>query len=102
MLARRPAQAEAASSRKPATKPEQVGDFPLPLETAPMEAKSAERLPGVAGAWQYEPKWDGFRCLAFKAGKAVDLRAKSGKRLGRYLPEVVAMLRALSPKRFVL
>ena len=58
-----------------------------------MEAKSA----GAAareqpGTWQYEPKWDGFRCLAFKAGDAVELRAKSGKPLGRYFPEVVAML----------
>lgn len=59
-----------------------AADFPLPLDTAPMEAKSAEQLPKQAGAWQYEPKWDGFRCLAFKAGNAVDLRAKSGKPLG--------------------
>jgi ATP-dependent DNA ligase len=102
MVARRPPHAEAARSRKSAPSPEQVRDFPLPLETAPMEAKSAERLPGVAGAWQYEPKWDGFRCLAFKAGKAVDLRAKSGKPLGRYFPEVAAMLSALAAERFVL
>jgi ATP-dependent DNA ligase len=102
MVARRPHHAEAAHSRKSAPNSEQVRDFPLPLETAPMEAKSAERLPGVAGAWQYEPKWDGFRCLAFKAGKAVDLRAKSGKPLGRYFPEVVAMLSALAAERFVL
>jgi hypothetical protein len=67
-----------------------------------MEAKSAARLPGGAGAWQYEPKWDGFRCLAFKAHKTVDLRAKSGKPLGRYFPEVVAMLSALAAERFVL
>ena len=83
-----------APSRKPATKPRHGGEFPLPLETAPMEAKSAERLPQGADAWQYEPKWDGFRCLAFKAGRAVDLRAKSGKPLGRYFPEVVTMLAA--------
>jgi ATP-dependent DNA ligase len=73
-----------------------MGDFPLPVETAPMEAKSAEWLPKELGVWQYEPKWDGFRCLAFKAGKAVDLRAKSGKPLGRFFPEVVAMLNALA------
>jgi len=70
--------------------------------TAPMEAKSAPRLPERAGAWQYEPKWDGFRCLAFKAGKAVDLRAKSGKPLGRYFPEVVTALAALAADQFVL
>jgi ATP-dependent DNA ligase len=76
--------------------------FDLPLATEPMEAKSAERLPADAATWQYEPKWDGFRCLAFKSGTAVELRAKSGKPLGRYFPEVVAMLRDLAADRFVL
>ena len=74
--------------------------YPLPLDTPPMEAKSAAELPADAG-WLYEPKWDGFRCLAFKAGNAVDIRAKSGKPLGRYFPEVVANLRALPVERFV-
>ena len=76
--------------------------FDLPLDTAPMEARTAERLPDDDGGWQYEPKWDGFRCLAFKAGDAVDLRAKSGKPLGRYFPEVVAMLRQVAADRFVI
>jgi ATP-dependent DNA ligase len=82
-----------------ATRPEAVA---LPLETAPMEAQSAEALPVGGGAWQYEPKWDGFRCLAFKEGGTVDLRAKSGKPLGRYFPEVVAWLSELPSARFVL
>jgi ATP-dependent DNA ligase len=102
MVARRPNHDQEASCRKPTSKPKQEGDFPLPLETAPMEAKSAERLPQGAGVWQYEPKWDGFRCLAFKAGRVVDLRAKSGKPLGRYFPEVVTMLASLASERFVL
>ena len=51
--------------------------FPLPLDTQPMEAKAVDVLPH-GDTWQFEPKWDGFRCLAFKAGDAVDLRAKSG------------------------
>ena len=51
--------------------------------------------------WQFEPKWDGFRCLAFKAGDAVELRAKSGKSLSRYFPEVVAIVGALAATRFV-
>jgi ATP-dependent DNA ligase len=76
-------------------------DFDLPVSTAAMEAKSAATLPGEPGAWQYEPKWDGFRCLAFKAGGAVDIRAKSGKPLGRFFPEVIAMLAALPVDRFV-
>jgi ATP-dependent DNA ligase len=60
--------------------------FPLPLDTPPMEARSSEELPDSDGPWQYEPKWDGFRCLAFKSGDMVDLRAKSGKPLGRSPP----------------
>lgn len=76
-------------------------DFPLPLDTPPMEAKAADALPAADGPWQYEPKWDGFRCLAFRQGDAVDLRAKSGKPLGRYFPELVAMLGGLAPSLFV-
>jgi ATP-dependent DNA ligase len=75
--------------------------FPLPLDTAPMEAKSVEALPDEPG-WQFEPKWDGFRCLAFREGGEVDLRAKSGKPLGRYFPEMVAALAALPVERFVI
>ncbi|MDB5562450.1 MAG: ligC [Hyphomicrobiales bacterium] len=77
-------------------------EFGLPLATEPMEARSAEALPGGEDLWQYEPKWDGFRCLAFKERDHVALRAKSGKPLGRYFPEVVAALAALPAERFVL
>ncbi|SDP86625.1 ATP-dependent DNA ligase [Phyllobacterium sp. YR620] len=73
----------------------------LPLDTQPMEARSAETLP-ADGGWQYEPKWDGFRCLAFKDGTEVDLRAKSGKPLGRFFPEMVELLAALPVQRFVI
>jgi ATP-dependent DNA ligase len=66
-----------------------------------MEAKLVTELPEEPG-WQFEPKWDGFRCLAFRAGREVDLRAKSGKPLARYFPEVVAMLAALKPSPFVI
>lgn len=75
--------------------------FALPLDTAPMEARAAESLPSGAG-WQYEPKWDGFRCLVFKSGGEVDLRAKSGKPLARYFPDLVDRIRALPKKRFVI
>jgi ATP-dependent DNA ligase len=67
--------------------------------SAPRCAHRAE-LPNEPG-WQFEPKWDGFRCLAYRAGKEVDLRAKSGKPLARYFPEVVAMLGALPQWHFV-
>jgi ATP-dependent DNA ligase len=66
-----------------------------------MEALLAAELPEGAG-WQYEPKWDGFRCLAGRGGGKVELTSKSGKPLGRYFPEVVAMLESLDEKRFLL
>jgi ATP-dependent DNA ligase len=66
-----------------------------------MEARLVNDLPEEPG-WQFEPKWDGFRCLAFRAGEEIELRAKSGKPLGRYFPEMTAMLRRLEPRRFVL
>lgn len=69
-------------------------------EFEPMEARQVEALPDEPG-WQFEPKWDGFRCLAYRAGVSVELRAKSGKPLGRYFPEVVDNLAALGPDRFV-
>jgi ATP-dependent DNA ligase len=73
----------------------------LPRNLVPMEARSVATLP-VGPSWQYEPKWDGFRCLALRDGSAVELRAKSGNSLSRYFPEVVTRLRSLPPKRFVL
>ena len=91
-----------ASTAKPFGKSGEEQGFALALDTPPMEARSAERLPPDPGVWQYEPKWDGFRCLAFKAGDDVELRAKSGKSLGRFFPEVVAVVRDLASKRFVL
>jgi len=57
-----------------------------------MEALLAAELPGDRG-WQFEPKWDGFRCLARRDGDDVTLTSKSGKPLARYFPEVVELLR---------
>ena len=76
-------------------------EFALALDLPPMEARLVDELPEEAG-WQFEPKWDGFRCLAFRAGEEIELRAKSGKPLGRYFPEMAAVLRRLEPSRFVL
>ena len=70
---------------------------PLP----PMEARSVDEIP-VGDDWQYEPKWDGFRCLAFRDGKNVFLQSKAGQPLARYFPDVVAQLKRLPAKRFVL
>jgi ATP-dependent DNA ligase len=66
-----------------------------------MEARLVAELP-IDPGWQFEPKWDGFRCLAFHDGDHVELRAKSGKTLTRYFPEMAAALAAAKPKRFVL
>jgi len=59
-----------------------------------MEAKPVAELPEGEG-WQYEPKWDGFRCIASIRAGAVELQSKSGKPLARYFPEVVAGLSEL-------
>ena len=67
----------------------------------PMEAKLVDALPTDEG-WQFEPKWDGFRCLIFRDGASVALQSKSGKPLGRYFPEVEAAVLALAADRFVL
>ncbi|HXR86364.1 MAG TPA: ATP-dependent DNA ligase [Stellaceae bacterium] len=75
--------------------------LPVPLTTPPMEAHIVDALPADNG-WQFEPKWDGFRCLAFRDDDDVALQAKSGKPLARYFPDMVAALRALPLKRFVL
>ena len=75
--------------------------MPTPGPPAPMEALLAAELPDGDG-WQYEPTWDGFRCLAGRDGGAVELTSKSGKPLGRYFPEVVAMLETLKEKQFLL
>jgi ATP-dependent DNA ligase len=70
-----------------------------------MEAKSVEELPAGAaeggGAWRFEPKWDGFRCLVFRDGDDIEFQSKGLKPLGRYFPELVEVVRALGPDRFV-
>src|SRR5438105_11274124 len=67
----------------------------------PMEADPATELP-TGKQWLYEPKWDGFRCLAFRDDNNVALQSKSQKPLTRYFPEVVAALKAVKSKNFVL
>lgn len=76
-------------------------NLPIPLDFPPMEAESALQIP-TGDEWQYEPKWDGFRCLAFRDGDEVEMMSKSGQALARYFPEVVSALLALEPKRSVL
>jgi len=66
-----------------------------------MEALLAAELPEGEG-WQYEPKWDGFRCLARRDGAEVTLTSKSGKPLARYFPDIVDMLSQMKTRRFLL
>ena len=90
-----------AAPRPRMRRPSGLAELPVPIDTPPMEARLVDDLPDEPG-WQFEPKWDGFRCLAFRAGDEVDMRAKSGKPLARYFPEVVALLRRLLQERFVI
>ncbi|NUT00074.1 MAG: ATP-dependent DNA ligase [Sphingomonas sp.] len=71
---------------------------PAPI---PMEALLAAELPEGPG-WQYEPKWDGFRCIARREGDRVEMISRSGKPLGRYFPEVVERLGDLKAKSFTI
>jgi ATP-dependent DNA ligase len=66
----------------------------------PMETKSVEEIP-TGTHWQYEPKWDGFRCLAFRRGAEIFLQSKSGQPLGRYFPDVAEELARLPARNFV-
>src|SRR5215216_2417060 len=69
---------------------------PLP----PMETRSVDEIPTGDG-WQYEPKWDGFRCIAFRDGDEVYLQSKNGQPLARYFPDVADAVGKLSAQEFV-
>ncbi len=75
--------------------------LPLKRPYPPMEARSVDGVP-TGEEWQYEPKWDGFRCLAFRDGDSVVLQSKAGEPLQRYFPELVDALRAVKAPKFVL
>jgi ATP-dependent DNA ligase len=75
--------------------------LPIRPPYPPMEAKAVDAIPR-GDNWQYEPKWDGFRCLAFRKGDEVLLQSKAGQPLGRYFPELVEALQKLKPNQFVL
>jgi ATP-dependent DNA ligase len=75
--------------------------LPIQPPFPPMEARSRTELPAGAG-WIYEPKWDGFRCLAFRSGDKVVLQSKAGQALGRYFPELERALLEVPANKFVL
>ncbi len=78
-------------------------DMSLPIKPPfpPMEALLVGSIP-EGDEWEYEPKWDGFRCLAFRDGDKIELQSKSGQPLARYFPEVVTQLLKLKATRFVI
>jgi len=75
--------------------------LPLARPFFPMEAKSASEIP-TGPEWEYEPKWDGFRCIVFRDGDSVELQSKAGKPLTRYFPEIVEAMHKVKAKQFVL
>lgn len=75
--------------------------LPIKVPFLPMEALSVARIP-EGDNWQYEPKWDGFRCIVFRDGDEVHLQSKAGQPLERYFPDLVDQALGLGAKRFVL
>lgn len=76
-------------------------NLPIHPPYPPTEAKAVKEIPQGSG-WLYEPKWDGFRCLAFRSGNEIILQSKAGQPLARYFPEVVENLKNLPARKFVL
>jgi ATP-dependent DNA ligase len=75
--------------------------LPIRQPFLPMEARSVDEIP-IGKEWQYEPKWDGFRCLIFRDGDKIELQSKSGQPLTRYFPDLVEAVGRIKAKRFVL
>src|SRR5690349_20932314 len=78
-------------------------EMKLPIQPVylPMEAQQVGNIPR-GDEWQYEPKWDGFRCLAFRNDHEIALQSKSGQPMARFFPELVSALRELEPRQIVL
>jgi len=63
-----------------------------------MLAKLADEIP-VGEGWLYEPKWDGFRCIVFRDGDAIELASRNERPFTRYFPELLGpLLEALPPR----
>jgi ATP-dependent DNA ligase len=76
-------------------------NLPIQPPFPPMEARRVDKIP-TGDVWQFEPKWDGFRAIAFRDGDEIALQSKAGQPLARYFPEVVEALRGLEARQFVL
>lgn len=75
--------------------------LPVNPPVLPMLAKRVAELPRD-GEWIFEPKWDGFRALVFRAGDEVLIQSRDEKPLNRYFPELLETLQAQLPTRCVL
>ena len=75
-------------------------NLPLMPPVAPMLAKAVEAIP--RGAYDYEPKWDGFRAIVFRDGDQVEIGSRNARSLTRYFPEVVSAIVSGLPERCVL
>lgn len=74
-------------------------DLPVMPPVAPMLAKSVPEIP--AGAFSYEPKWDGFRSILFRDGDEVEIGSRNERPMTRYFPEVVEAAKANLPEKCV-
>ncbi|MGN6695394.1 MAG: ATP-dependent DNA ligase, partial [Aquihabitans sp.] len=76
--------------------------LPVMPPLLPMLAKASPELPEAdPGAYWFEPKWDGFRCIVFRDGDEVELGSRNDKPLTRYFPELLEPLKASLPERCV-
>ena len=75
--------------------------LPFRIPFPPMEATKSDQLP-PGDDWQFEPKWDGFRCLVFRKEQDIVMQSKAGQSLSRYFPELLAAFLALPYHSFVL
>lgn len=73
----------------------------LPPPFKPALANRADRIPR-GDAWQYEPKWDGLRAIAFHDGSQVFLQSRRGYSLNRHFPDLVAAFRLQFSKPVIL
>jgi len=76
-------------------------DLPVNPPILPMLAARVSELP-VDGTWIFEPKWDGFRALVFRAGDEILIQSRDEKSLNRYFPELLQPLASQLPDRCVL
>jgi ATP-dependent DNA ligase len=74
--------------------------FPIAPPVEPMLSAPRDDIP-VGDGWLYEPKWDGFRAIAYRDGDSIRIDSRNNLPLARYFPDVVEILAAALPVRCV-